>query len=83
MLLNSCFDQHISTLCKKASNRLNARREFWGKKSALELFVLSNFNYCLILGHFWISKSLKKYTKYKSGYLEFYKTTLPVIIPNF
>ena len=47
-----CFEQHISTLCKKASNQLNAIGRiqkyiaFKEKGILLNSFVYSNFNYC-------------------------------------
>ena len=47
-----CFEQHISTLCKKASNQFNAIGRiqkcmgFKEKEILLNSFVYSNFNYC-------------------------------------
>ena len=47
-----CFEQHISTLCKKASDQLNAIgriQKYMGfkeKEILLNSFVYSNFNYC-------------------------------------
>ena len=52
------FNKHISTLCEKASNQLNAIRRnqkymsFKEKEVFLDSFVLSNFNYCPLLWHF-------------------------------
>ena len=49
------FNKYISTLCKKASNQLNSIGRiqkymgFKGKEVLLNSFVLSNFNYCLLL----------------------------------
>ena len=46
------FEQHISTLCKKVSNQLNAigriqkYMSFKEKEILLNSFVYSNFNYC-------------------------------------
>ena len=63
------FDKHISTLCKKASNQLNAIgriQKYMGfkeKEVLLNSFVLSNFYYCLLVWHFCSSKSLKKIEK--------------------
>ena len=60
------FNKHISTLCEKASNQLNAIRRnqkymsFKEKEVFLDSFVLSNFNYCPLLWHFCSWKSLKK-----------------------
>ena len=64
-----CFEQHISTLCKKASNQLNAIgriQKFMGfieKEILLNSFVYSNFNYCPLVWHFCSSKSLNKIEK--------------------
>ena len=63
------FDKHISNLCKKASNQLNAIgriQKYMGfkeKEVLLNSFVLSNFNYCPLVWHFRSSKSLKKIEK--------------------
>ena len=60
------FEQHISTLCNKASNQLNAIgriQKFVGfkeKEVLLNSFVYSNFNYCPLVWHFCSSKSLYK-----------------------
>ena len=60
------FNKHISTLCKKAGNQLNAigriqkQMGFKGKEVFLNSFFLSNFNYCPLVCHFCSSKSLKK-----------------------
>ena len=64
-----CFEQHISTLCKKASNQLNAigrTQKYMGfkeKEVLLNIFVYSNFNYCPLAWHFCSSKSLNKIEK--------------------
>ena len=83
------FDKHVSNLCKKASKQLNAIgriQTYMGFKEEevfLNSFVLPNFNYSPFVWHFCSSKSLKKFEKYKSERLEYYITTLPVIITNF
>ena len=51
------FDKHISTLCKKASNQLNAIgriQKYMGfkEKVLINSFVYSNFNYCPLVWHF-------------------------------
>ena len=53
------FDNHVSTLCKKAGSQLNAigrLRKYIGfpekKKALIEAFVYSNFNYCPLVWHF-------------------------------
>ena len=64
----SC-EQHISALCNKASNQLNAIgriQKFMGfkeKEVLLNSFVYSNFNYCPLVWHFCSSKSLYKIEK--------------------
>ena len=63
------FEQHISTLCNKASNQLNAIGRiqkcmgFKEKEVLLYSFVYSNFNYCSLVWHFCLSKSLYKIEK--------------------
>ena len=63
------FNKHISTLCKKASNQLNAigRIEnyisFKEKEVLLNSFVVSNFNYRPLLWPFCSSKLLTKIEK--------------------
>ena len=52
------FEQHISTLCNKASNQLNAigrTQTFMGfkeKEVLINSFLYSNFNYCRLVWHF-------------------------------
>ena len=64
----SC-EQHISALCNKASNQLNAIgriQKFMGfkeKEVLLNSFVYSNFNYCPLIWHFYSSKFLYKIKK--------------------
>ena len=54
------FNKHISTLCKKASNQLNAIgriQKYMGfkeKEVLLNSFVLSNFNYCPLVWHIFL-----------------------------
>ena len=63
------FEKHISTLCKKAGNQLNAISRiqkymgFKEKEVLLNSFVYSNFNYCPLVWHFCSSKSLNKIEK--------------------
>ena len=63
------FEQHVSTLCNKASNQLNAigRIEklmgFKEKEVLLNSIVYSKFNYCPLVWHFCSSKSLCKIEK--------------------
>lgn len=65
------FDQHISTLCKRASNQSNVIERiqkymaFKERKVLLNSFVLSNFNYCPLVWNFCSSKSLKEIEKKK------------------
>ena len=63
------FNKHISTLYKKAINQLNAKGRiqkymgFKAKEVLLNSFVLSNFNCCPLVWHFFSLKSLKKIEK--------------------
>ena len=63
------FEKHISNLCKKASNQLNAigrvqkHMGFREKEVLLNSFVLSDFNYCPLLWHFKIIKENLKNTR--------------------
>ena len=49
------FDNHVSTLCRKAGSQLNAigrLRKYIGfpeKKALIEVFVFLNFNYCPLI----------------------------------
>ena len=71
------FEKHISTLCNKASNQLNAIgriQKFMGfkeKEVLLNSFVYSNFNYCPLVWHFCSSKSLYKIEKTQERALRF------------
>ena len=63
------FDEHVSYLCKKASNQLNAISRLQKyiasepKKVLLNSFVFSNFNYCPLIWLFCSSKSSNKIDK--------------------
>ena len=63
------FDKHISSLCKRARNELNAIGRIQKCMSLQEIevllnsLVLSNFNCCPIAWHFCSLKSLKKTEK--------------------
>ena len=63
------FEKHISTLVKKASSQLNAIsriQKFMGfkeKEILLNSFVYSNFNYCPLVWHFCLEKSVKRIEK--------------------
>ena len=83
-----CFDPHISTLCKKASNQLNAIgriQKYMGfkeKEILLNSFVYSNFNYHPLVQHFRSSKSLNKIEKIQERALRLLHSVLLVIILN-
>ena len=58
------FDQHISTLCRKAGQQLNVLKRLISfsilcKYTIFYTFILPNFNYCLLARHFAI-KELKE-----------------------
>ena len=83
-IANTLFDQHISSLCKKASNQLNAIgriQKYMGLKEKdvfLNSFIVSNFNYLL---SFCVAFLFFKMQERALRIL--YITTLPVIIINF
>ena len=60
------FEQHINRSCKSAANQLNALirwERFFGfqeRKTLVNSFVLSDFNYCSLV---WILASSKSLTK--------------------
>ena len=60
------FDKHISSLCKKTSNQLNAisrlhrHLEFKEKEVFIHIFVYVNFNYCPLIWYFCSAKSARK-----------------------
>ena len=77
------FDEHISNVCKKASRQLNVFKRIGGhlcklgKLNVYYSFIMSNFNYCLLTGHFCGEKKIEKiqerdlrfiYRDYDSGY---------------
>ena len=71
------FEKHISNICKKASNQLNAicRLEtFTGhkeKEATINTFVHSNFNYGCLIWHFSSKKSQNKVEKIHERSLKF------------
>ena len=60
------FDNHVSTLCKKADSQLNATgrlRKYSGfpeKNNSIEAFVFSNLNYCPLVSNFTSIRSTNK-----------------------
>ena len=60
------FEEHVSSLCKKASNQLNAISRlhrylgFKEKEILINSFVYANFNYCPLIWHFCPAKSVRK-----------------------
>ena len=52
------FNSHITNICKKASRQLNVLKRMGkylnrlGKLTIYHSFILSNFNYCLVIWHF-------------------------------
>ena len=63
------FEEHVSSLCKKASNQLNAISRlhrylgFKEKEVLINSFVYANFNYCPLIWHFCPAKSVRKIEK--------------------
>ena len=60
------FDQHISNLCRKASQQLNVLKRLGSyltklnKLTIFHTFILSNFNFCPLAWHFCTEKKLQK-----------------------
>ena len=60
------FIKHVSSLCKKGSNQLNAinrLRKYLGvkeKEVLINIFVYANFNYCPLIWEFCSAKSVRK-----------------------
>ena len=70
------FEKHISNICKKASNELNAicrLQTFIGhkEKAIINTFVHSNFNYGCLIWHFSSKKSQNKVEKIHERSLKF------------
>ena len=63
------FDPHIADLCKKAATQLNVLKRlksFIGleeRKTLVESFIYSNFNYCPLVWHFSSAKSAQRVEK--------------------
>ena len=60
------FDEHVSSLCKMASDQLNAISRlhiylgFKEQEVLINSFVYVNFNYCPLIWHFCSAKSVRK-----------------------
>ena len=70
------FKKHISNICKKASNKLNAickLQKFMGhkEKEAINTFVHSDFNYGCLICHSCSKKSPNKVEKIHARSLKF------------
>ena len=71
------FEKHVSTICKKANNQLNAISRVGadlGKKEKEILknsFVFSNFNYGPVIWHFTTRKGINKIEKVQDRSLKF------------
>ena len=53
---------------------------FKEEETLLDSFVYSNFDYCPLLLHFYSTKSVKRWKKYKSEFLENFATTFEEIM---
>ena len=79
------FNNHIRTICRRASNQLNALirlrnfLNFEEKKILINSYFMSNFNYCPLVWMFSSSSSLKKVENLQKRALRFlyndYKTS--------
>ena len=71
------FDEHISTICKKAARQLNVMFRFHkllDYKHKLQIytsFVLSNFNFCPIVWHFSSITNMRQIDKIQERALRF------------
>ena len=71
------FEKHVSTICKKANNQLNAISRIGadlGKKEkeiSKNSFVYSNFNYGPVIWHFTTRKGINKIEKVQERSLKF------------
>ena len=71
------FDDHVSTLCKKASKqvsvlqRLSYFLDLESRKTIYRTFILSNFNYCPVVWVFTSKKSMNKIAKIQERALRF------------
>ena len=63
------FNNHISNICKKASQQLNVLKRIWNRLSRLNklsifhTFILSNFNFCPLAWYFCSEGNTKKMEK--------------------
>ena len=71
------FDHHISNLCRKAGQQLNALKRLspilsrLNKLTIFHTFILSNFNYCRLAWHFCSESNSKKLEKIQERALRF------------
>ena len=74
---NLSFDHHISNICKKAAQQLNAMRRIghslslFNSLTIFHTFVLSNFNFCPLASHFCTETNTKKMEKLQERGLRF------------
>ena len=83
------FEEHISTLCKRASAQLNALirlRNYIGKeekKAIINSFIYANFNYCPLVWHFCSKFSIQKIENIQKRALRFLLNDLPAAMKIF
>ena len=71
------FEKHVSTICKKTNNQLNAISRIEAvlgqkeKEILINSFVYSNFNYGPLIWHFTTRKGIKKVEKVEERTLKF------------
>ena len=71
------FDSHIAKICRKAYRQLNDLKRlgcyipFDTRKILANSFIISNFNYCLLVWYFLSSKQLQKIEKIQERVLRF------------
>ncbi len=72
------FDSHVSELCRKTARQLNGAKFLKtniDEETRMEIyrsFILSNFNYCLLVCHFCRVLNTKKMEKFRKRHYNLY-----------
>jgi hypothetical protein len=71
------FNTHISEICRKASRQLNVLKRIGkhlsklGRLTIYHSYIMSNFNYCPVVWHFFWESNTKKMEKIQERALKF------------
>ena len=74
---NITFDEHVNTICLKASRQISALQRLTGfidmpgRKAIYNSFIVSNFNYCPLVWYFTSRESINKMQKIQERALRF------------